>query len=70
MLIKYRYNKALLIKSFSEALLSVILLFLNISMYIVSTFIAIFLLITRRVKHDKVYNLIDFSFLIFFFVYL
>ncbi len=43
-----------------------ILFFLNIPMYIVSIFIASFLLITRRIKPKKVYNLIDFSLLIFF----
>jgi Na+/H+ antiporter NhaD/arsenite permease-like protein len=35
-------------------------------MYIVSIFIASFLLITRRIKPEKVYNLIDFSLLILF----
>jgi Na+/H+ antiporter NhaD/arsenite permease-like protein len=64
--IKYRYNKALLIKSSIAALLTIILFFLNVPMYIVSIFIASFLLITRRIKPEKVYNLIDFSLLILF----
>jgi Na+/H+ antiporter NhaD/arsenite permease-like protein len=64
--IKYKYNKALLIKSSIAALLTIILFFLNVPMYIVSIFIASFLLITRRIKPEKVYNLIDFSLLILF----
>jgi Na+/H+ antiporter NhaD/arsenite permease-like protein len=64
--IKYRYNKALLIKSSIAALLTIILFFLNVPMYIVSIFIASLLLITRRIKPEKVYNLIDFSLLILF----
>jgi Na+/H+ antiporter NhaD/arsenite permease-like protein len=64
--IKYRYNKALLIKSSIAALLTIILFFLNVPMYIVSIFIASFLLITRRIKLEKVYKLIDFSLLILF----
>jgi Na+/H+ antiporter NhaD/arsenite permease-like protein len=64
--IKYRYNKAILIKSSIAALLTIILFFLNVPMYIVSIFIASFLLITRRIKPEKVYNLIDFSLLILF----
>jgi Na+/H+ antiporter NhaD/arsenite permease-like protein len=64
--IKYRYNKALLIKSCIAALLTIIVFFLNVPMYIVSISIASFLLITRRIKPEKVYNLIDFSLLILF----
>jgi len=64
--IKYRYNKALLIKSSIAALLTIILFFLNVPMYIVSIFIASLLLLTRRIKPEKVYNLIDFSLLILF----
>jgi hypothetical protein len=58
-------------KSSIGALLTIILFFLNVTMYIISIFIASFLLITRRIKLEKVYNLIDFGLLItFLFVYL
>ncbi len=64
--IKYRYNKALVIKSFFVALLTLILFFAGIPMEIVSVGIASFLLITRRIKPEKVYSLIDFRLLILF----
>jgi hypothetical protein len=58
-------------KSSIGALLTIILFFLNVTMYIISIFIASFLLITRRIKLEKVCNLIDFGLLItFLFVYL
>jgi len=64
--IKYRFNKALVVKSSLLALLTVLLFFLNVPMEIVSIGVASFLLITRRIKPEKVYNLIDFRLLILF----
>ncbi|WP_051132407.1 SLC13 family permease [Thermodesulfobacterium thermophilum] len=64
--LKYRYNKPLVIKSSLVALITVILFFLNVPMEIVSIGVGSFLLITRRVKPEKVYNLIDFRLLILF----
>jgi Na+/H+ antiporter NhaD/arsenite permease-like protein len=63
---KYRYNKPLVVKSSLMALLTIVLFFLNIPMEIVSIGVASFLLITRRIKPEKVYNLIDFGLLILF----
>jgi Na+/H+ antiporter NhaD/arsenite permease-like protein len=59
--IKYRYNKALLIKSSIADLLTIILFFLNVSMYIVSIFIASFLLITGFNELYEKYNKYSFG---------
>jgi Na+/H+ antiporter NhaD and related arsenite permeases len=64
--LKYRYNKPLVIKSSLLALLTVILFFLNAPMEVVSIGVGSFLLITRRIKPEKIYNLIDFRLLILF----
>jgi Na+/H+ antiporter NhaD/arsenite permease-like protein len=64
---KYRYNKPLVVKSSLMALLTIVLFFLNIPMEIVSIGVASFLLITRRIKPEKVYNLIDFGLLILYY---
>ncbi|WP_353735842.1 SLC13 family permease [Thermodesulfobacterium sp.] len=64
--LKYRYNKPSVIKSSLVVLITVILFFLNVPMEIVSIGVGSFLLITRRVKPEKVYNLIDFRLLILF----
>ena len=63
---RYRYNKPLVIKSSLMALLTMILFFLNFPMELVAVGVGSFLLITRRVKPDKVYRLIDFRLLILF----
>jgi len=64
--IRYKYNKALVIKSSLMALLTVVLFFLNVPMHIVAIGVGAFLLITRRVKPEKVYSLVDFELLILF----
>jgi Na+/H+ antiporter NhaD/arsenite permease-like protein len=64
--LRYRYNKPLVIKSSLLALLTVLLFFLNAPMEVVSIGVGSFLLITRRIKPEKVYNLIDFRLLILF----
>jgi Na+/H+ antiporter NhaD/arsenite permease-like protein len=64
--IRYKYNKALVIKSSLMALLTVVLFFLNVPMHIVAIGVGAFLLITRRVKPEKVYGLVDFELLILF----
>jgi Na+/H+ antiporter NhaD/arsenite permease-like protein len=64
--LRYRYNKPLVIKSSLLALLTVLLFFLNSPMEVVSIGVGSFLLITRRIKPEKVYNLIDFRLLILF----
>jgi Na+/H+ antiporter NhaD/arsenite permease-like protein len=64
--IRYKYNKALVIKSSLMALLTVVLFFLNVPMHIVAIGVGSFLLITRRVKPEKVYSLVDFELLILF----
>jgi len=64
--IKYKYNKPLVVKSSLLALLTVILFFLNVPMEIVSIGVGSFLLITRRIKPEKVYNFIDFRLLLLF----
>jgi len=64
--IKYKYNKALVMKTSSIALLTVVLFFLNVPMHIVAIGVGAFLLITRRVKPEKVYSLVDFELLILF----
>jgi Na+/H+ antiporter NhaD/arsenite permease-like protein len=63
---RYRYIKPLVIKSSLMALLTMILFFLNFPMELVAIGAGSFLLITRRVKPDKVYRLIDFRLLILF----
>jgi Na+/H+ antiporter NhaD/arsenite permease-like protein len=64
--LRYRCNKPLVIKSSLLALLTVLLFFLNAPMEVVSIGVGSFLLITRRIKPEKVYNLIDFRLLILF----
>jgi len=64
--IRYKYNKALVMKTSSIALLTVVLFFLNVPMHIVAIGVGAFLLITRRVKPEKVYSLVDFELLILF----
>jgi Na+/H+ antiporter NhaD/arsenite permease-like protein len=64
--IKYKYNKALVMKTSSIALLTVVLFFLSVPMHIVAIGVGAFLLITRRVKPEKVYSLVDFELLILF----
>jgi Na+/H+ antiporter NhaD/arsenite permease-like protein len=64
--LRYRYNKPLVIKSSLLALLTVLLFFLNAPMEVVSIGVGSFLLITRKIKPEKVYNLIDFRLLILF----
>jgi Na+/H+ antiporter NhaD/arsenite permease-like protein len=64
--IRYKYNKALVIKSSLMALLTVVLFFLDVPMHIVAIGVGAFLLITRRVKPEKVYSLVDFELLILF----
>jgi len=64
--IRYRYNKPLVIKSSLIAILTMVLFFLNAPMEIVSIGMGSFLLITRRIKPEKVYNFIDFRLLILF----
>lgn len=64
--IRFRYNKPLVIKSSIVALVTLVLFFSEIPMEIVSVGVASFLLITRRIKPEKVYNLIDFRLLILF----
>ncbi|NAZ30768.1 MAG: anion transporter [Caldimicrobium sp.] len=64
--LRYRYNKPLVIKSSLLALLTVLLFFLNSPMEVVSIGVGSFLLITRRIKPEKVYNLINFRLLILF----
>lgn len=64
--IRYRYNKALVIKSSILAIITLMLFFYGIPLEIVSVGVASFLLITRRIKPEKVYSLIDFRLLILF----
>ena len=64
--ISYKYNKALVIKFSFMAFLTVILFFFDFSMEIVAIGVASFLLITRRIKPEKVYSLVDFELLILF----
>lgn len=64
--IRYRFNRALVIKSSIACVVTLILFFLGIPMEIVSIGVGSFLLITRRIKPEKVYNLIDFRLLILF----
>ena len=64
--IKHVYVKPLVIKSSLMALLTMILFFLNFPMELVAVGVGSFLLITRRIKPDKVYRLIDFRLLILF----
>lgn len=62
----YRYNRALVIKSSLVAVITLILFFVGIPMEIVAVGVGSFLLITRRIKPEKVYALIDFRLLILF----
>ncbi len=64
--ISYKYNKALVIKFSFMVFLTVILFFFDFSMEIVAIGVASFLLITRRIKPEKVYSLVDFELLILF----
>lgn len=63
---KYRYNRALVIKSSLVALVTLILFFAGVPMEIVAVGVGSFLLITRRIKPEKVYAMIDFRLLILF----
>ncbi len=64
--LRYSYVKPLVIKSSLMALLTMVLFFLNVPMELVVVGIGSFLLITRRIKPEKVYWLIDFGLLILF----
>ncbi len=63
---KTRVHKALLIKSLSVSFTMIILFFVGAPMSTVAIGAASYLLITRRVKPEKVYNSIDWRLLIFF----
>jgi Na+/H+ antiporter NhaD/arsenite permease-like protein len=64
--IKPRIHKALLIKSLAVSLVMIVLFFVGVSMSTVAIGAASFLLITRRVKPEKVYGAIDWRLLILF----
>ncbi len=63
---RLRYNKALMLKSILVSFITMVLFFAGVPLELVSVGVASFLLITRRVKPDKVYNLVDFRLLILF----
>jgi Na+/H+ antiporter NhaD/arsenite permease-like protein len=64
--IRSRVHKALLIKSLAVSLIMIILFFIGAPMSTVAIGAASFLLITRRVKPEKVYATIDWRLLILF----
>ncbi len=64
--IRVRYNKALVTKSLLVSLVLIILFMLGFPMEIVALGGGCFLLITRRIKPEKVYALIDFRLLVLF----
>jgi Na+/H+ antiporter NhaD/arsenite permease-like protein len=64
--IRTRIHKALLIKSLAVTVIMMILFFTGVPMWTVAIGAASFLLITRRVKPEKVYMTIDWRLLIFF----
>ncbi len=63
---KPKIHKALLIKSLSVSVVMMMLFFLGISLPVVSIAAASFLLITRRLNPQKIYNSIDWKLLILF----
>ncbi|MCX7770497.1 MAG: anion transporter [Proteobacteria bacterium] len=64
--LKIRYNRALTIKTLTVTSVVVIFFMLGFPMELVSLGAGCFLLITRRVKPEKVYALVDFRLLVFF----
>ncbi len=63
---RIRYNRALVVKSFLVSVITLVLFFAGVPMELVSVGVGSFLLITRRIKPEKVYNLIDFRLIILF----
>jgi Na+/H+ antiporter NhaD/arsenite permease-like protein len=64
--IRVRYNKALVRKSLFVSIVLIILFMVGLPMEIVALGAGCFLLITRRIKPEKVYALIDFRLLVLF----
>ncbi len=63
---KIRYNKALTIKSLIVISLVILFFMMGLPMELVALGAGCFLLITRRIKPEKIYSLIDFRLLVFF----
>ncbi|MCS7233594.1 MAG: SLC13 family permease [Synergistetes bacterium] len=64
--LKFRYKKPIVIKFYIIALLCLIGFFIGLPIQGVAMITACLLLITRRIKPEKVYNLIDFKLLVLF----
>lgn len=63
---KVRYNKALTLKTLIVTAFVILFFMIGLPMELVSLGAGCFLLITRRIKPEKVYALIDFRLLVFF----